>query len=34
MLSKHPDLAGIWAVWDVPAEGVMAAARADRPART
>jgi ribose transport system substrate-binding protein len=28
ILSKHPDLAGIWAVWDVPAEGVMAAARA------
>jgi ribose transport system substrate-binding protein len=28
MLTKHPDLAGIWAVWDVPAEGVMAAARA------
>lgn len=28
MLSKHPDLSGIWAVWDVPAEGVMAAARA------
>jgi ribose transport system substrate-binding protein len=28
MLSKHGDLAGIWAVWDVPAEGVMAAARA------
>ena len=28
MLSKHPDLNGIWAVWDVPAEGVMAAARA------
>jgi ribose transport system substrate-binding protein len=28
MLSKHPDLAGIWGVWDVPAEGVMAAARA------
>jgi ribose transport system substrate-binding protein len=27
MLSKHPDLNGIWAVWDVPAEGVMAAAR-------
>ena len=21
MLSKHPDLGGIWAVWDVPAEG-------------
>lgn len=28
MLSKHADLAGIWAVWDVPAEGVLAAARA------
>jgi ribose transport system substrate-binding protein len=28
MLSKHADLAGVWAVWDVPAEGVMAAARA------
>ena len=28
MLTKNPDLAGIWAVWDVPAEGVMAAARA------
>lgn len=28
MLTKYPDLAGIWAVWDVPAEGVMAAARA------
>jgi ribose transport system substrate-binding protein len=28
MLSKHPNLAGIWAVWDVPAEGVLAAARA------
>jgi ribose transport system substrate-binding protein len=28
MLSKHADLAGIWAVWDVPAEGVMASARA------
>jgi ribose transport system substrate-binding protein len=28
MLSKHPNLSGIWAVWDVPAEGVMAAARA------
>jgi ribose transport system substrate-binding protein len=27
MLSKHADLSGIWAVWDVPAEGVMAAAR-------
>ena len=26
--AKHPDLTGIWAVWDVPAEGVMAAARA------
>jgi ribose transport system substrate-binding protein len=29
MLTRYPDLAGIWAVWDVPAEGVMAAARAD-----
>jgi ribose transport system substrate-binding protein len=28
MLAKHSDLDGIWAVWDVPAEGVMAAARA------
>jgi len=28
MLSKNPNLDAIWAVWDVPAEGVMAAARA------
>jgi ribose transport system substrate-binding protein len=28
MLAKNPNLTGIWAVWDVPAEGVMAAARA------
>jgi len=28
MLSKHPTLAGIWGVWDVPAEGILAAARA------
>ncbi|MGH3086721.1 MAG: substrate-binding domain-containing protein [Rubrobacteraceae bacterium] len=27
MLTKHADLDGIWAVWDVPAEGVLAAAR-------
>ena len=27
MLTKTPDLDGIWAVWDVPAEGVVAAAR-------
>ena len=27
MLGKHDSLRGIWAVWDVPAEGVMAAAR-------
>jgi ribose transport system substrate-binding protein len=27
MLARHRDLNGIWAVWDVPAEGVMAAAR-------
>ncbi|OYO13737.1 sugar ABC transporter substrate-binding protein [Enemella evansiae] len=28
MLAKRANLTGIWAVWDVPAEGVMAAARA------
>jgi ribose transport system substrate-binding protein len=28
MLSKNPNLDGIWAVWDTPAEGVLAAARA------
>lgn len=28
MLTRHRDLNGIWAVWDVPAEGVLAAARA------
>ncbi|GAB4380730.1 MAG: substrate-binding domain-containing protein [Elainellaceae cyanobacterium] len=27
MLTKNPDLNGIWAVWDVPAEGVMSAIR-------
>ncbi len=27
MLTQYPDLNGIWAVWDVPAEGVVAAAR-------
>jgi ribose transport system substrate-binding protein len=27
LLERHPDLSGIWAVWDEPAEGVMAAAR-------
>lgn len=27
MLTRNADLDGIWAVWDVPAEGVMAAAR-------
>ncbi|MGH8926508.1 MAG: substrate-binding domain-containing protein [Acidimicrobiia bacterium] len=27
MLTANPNLDGIWAVWDVPAEGVMAAAR-------
>ena len=27
MLVKYPELNGIWAVWDVPAEGVVAAAR-------
>jgi ribose transport system substrate-binding protein len=29
MLTQHADLDGIWAVWDVPAEGVLAAARAN-----
>jgi ribose transport system substrate-binding protein len=28
MLTRYPNLKGIWAVWDVPAEGVMSAARA------
>jgi ribose transport system substrate-binding protein len=28
LLARHRDLSGIWAVWDVPAEGVIAAARA------
>jgi ribose transport system substrate-binding protein len=28
MMVKHQDLAGIWGVWDVPTEGVIAAARA------
>lgn len=27
MLTKYPDLNGIWAVWDLPAEGVLAAVR-------
>lgn len=27
MLTTNPDLDGIWAVWDVPAEGVLSAAR-------
>jgi len=26
-LTQYPDLDGIWGVWDVPAEGIMAAAR-------
>lgn len=29
MLISNPSIQGIWAVWDVPAEGVMAAARAN-----
>lgn len=28
MLAAHRDMSGIWAVWDVPAEGAIAAARA------
>jgi ribose transport system ATP-binding protein len=27
MLEKYPDLKGIWAVWDIPAEGVITAIR-------
>ncbi|MDQ6695671.1 MAG: substrate-binding domain-containing protein [Chloroflexota bacterium] len=27
MLTKNPDLNGIWGVWDVPSEGIMAAVR-------
>jgi ribose transport system ATP-binding protein len=30
MLDSHPELAAIWAAWDVVAEGVLAAARARR----
>jgi ribose transport system substrate-binding protein len=29
MMTRESDLDGIWAVWDVPAEGVMAAVRAN-----
>ena len=29
MLTSNPGIDGIWAVWDVPAEGVIAAARAN-----
>jgi ribose transport system substrate-binding protein len=29
MLTQNPNLDGMWAVWDVPAEGVLAAARAN-----
>ncbi|TAG25790.1 MAG: sugar ABC transporter substrate-binding protein [Rhodobacterales bacterium] len=29
MLTSNPNIMGIWAVWDEPAEGVMAAARAN-----
>jgi ribose transport system substrate-binding protein len=28
MMVKHQDLAGIWGAWDVPTEGIIAAARA------
>jgi ribose transport system substrate-binding protein len=27
MLTQYPDLNGIWGVWDVPSEGILAAAR-------
>ena len=29
MLTQNPDMKGMWAVWDVPAEGAMEAARAN-----
>jgi ribose transport system substrate-binding protein len=29
MLTREPDLDGIWGVWDVPAEGILSATRAD-----
>jgi ribose transport system substrate-binding protein len=29
MLAANPNLSGIWAVWDLPAEGVISAARAE-----
>lgn len=29
MMTREPDLDGIWAVWDVPAEGVLSATRAN-----
>ena len=28
IMISHPDLDGIWGVWDVPSEGILAAARA------
>jgi ribose transport system substrate-binding protein len=28
MLTRYPNLKGIWGVWDVPSEGIMSAARA------
>ena len=27
MLTKHPDLDGIWGIWDVPSEGIIAAVK-------
>jgi ribose transport system substrate-binding protein len=30
LLTKHPDLNGIYATWDIPAEGVMSAVKAAR----
>ena len=34
MLTKNADLNGIWAVWDVPAEGVVSAIRSAGRATT
>jgi ribose transport system substrate-binding protein len=34
ILARHPDIDAIWGVWDVPAEGILAAARAAGRAST
>jgi len=34
ILARHPDIDAMWGVWDVPAEGILAAARAAGRANT